>query len=455
MKSSKTKSMAAKELAAARQSDMRRMMFMGVLLLLLAVAFGATKCQESKHRALEGESEAPELAAPAQEILIVPKLDSSQLGGLVADSSPTDRGVLEDEAVDVLGDYVRRLTDAHYEKLGVTELDSELTATIAGEPGAHRGEALRARGHLDFIRDQQRGTERPSEHVGMLMLEDGSQMFFLVHDLPDLVALRPYMRVDGLFLKMYREETPDGWMEGPLIVGARAVRSYPDIGAVSELSPELFGSVADDTAQQVSQIPFLPRWTLMAYARDLPGDAIDWAQAPELDNTALVDLLKNGSSHRGAPFRIPISTNMGSWVEDAGENPARLDSVTTGWIGNQYWTTGAIKYVSPFHLPEIQDTRLITARGFFLKNHAYQPRDGGLAVAPYFIMQAVEPYIPPPEPYVNLILWVVAGITIGMIALFLVLLVRDQRKTQALQAELLRRRRERRTREVREAPSES
>jgi hypothetical protein len=72
-------------------------------------------------------------------------------------------------------------------------------------------------------------------------------------------------------------------------------------------------------------------------------------------------------------------------------------------------------------------------------------------------MQSVEPFVTQPDTRVEKILWFVVAMTIGMIAFFFVLLLRDQRKAAALQAELVRRQRARREKrgEIQEAPAES
>ena len=38
-------------------------------------------------------------------------------------------------------------------------------------------------------------------------------------------------------------------------------------------------------------------------------------------------LVFDGEAFRGKPFRLPLSTNLGAWTTDAGENPLRLDQI--------------------------------------------------------------------------------------------------------------------------------
>jgi len=195
---------------------------------------------------------------------------------------------------------------------------------------------------------------------------------------------------------------------------------------------------------------FSAYWTLLAYARDLQEDTIDWETVPELDNIALGELFEDGEKFRVQPYRIPISVYLGGSSKTIAENPARLETVTEGWIGNQLWSSGngVIKFVGPFGNPGLQRPNLVTARGFFFRNHLYSPRDGGAALAPLFVLVDIEPFQAAADTRIPVILAGVFFGTIALIGLLVFLLMRDKKKSQALQEDLVRRKRERRARQA-------
>jgi hypothetical protein len=210
--------------------------------------------------------------------------------------------------------------------------------------------------------------------------------------------------------------------------------------------------VEDDSAENITGMmsgpAFDAQWMLLSHANSERAAAIDWDSAPELDNAAMVKILVNGAAHRGAPYRIPISRDLGIWTQDPGENPARLETVTTGWIGNFTWTNqaGLIQFVMAGEQPQLQESKLVRGHGFFLKNFAYEPRDGGLRVAPFFVLASIEPYTAVYDPTADYIMYGIGAVTVLLIGSFAAFLLWDRRRSRVLQQELVRRRRERRQR---------
>ncbi|MEM7517312.1 MAG: hypothetical protein AAF368_10365, partial [Planctomycetota bacterium] len=189
----------------------------------------------------------------------------------------------------------------------------------------------------------------------------------------------------------------------------------------------------------------------LAYARDLPEGQVDWDTAPELGNEELTALLSDPDAYVGQPFRIPISRNMGTFLRTIPENPARLERVTTGWIGNTSWVAGngLIRFDAPHPPPEtLQNSDLITARGFFMRNHVYEPaKKNTLALAPHFVLHELEEFVPVKDDSIGTIFIGVLVITIGLILLIAFLLMRDRKQAADLQEKLVERRRKRRARE--------
>ena len=199
----------------------------------------------------------------------------------------------------------------------------------------------------------------------------------------------------------------------------------------------------------VTGIPFDAKWGLMSKAFDSETDT-NWAEAPELTSDLLNEMFQDGEKYRGQAFTLPISRNVGSWVKDPGENPLRLDKITTGWVGNMTWkgNATAIHWIAPFDdiaLMDFEgDARLITGRGYFLKNWLYEKASGDPGRVPFFVMDSIEVYTPEPDRSAIVMMWGVLGGTIALCGLVFFLLRQDRRKTAALHAEMVRRRRQRR-----------
>jgi hypothetical protein len=446
---------AAQRAAALRaaQSQRNRLVFLSALLVLIVAALFAAKMQRTR-LAGQDQEKLPAPAEEATETIAVPPFDAAALDTMVADAQPGDRVLSEPAALEKLIEYARLLTPTHFRALGTRVLTPDLQQAIEGDPSAFRAKAFRVRGYVESIqaREHRGPPGSPStEYRGTLRLEDGRAVHFVVLDVPHGTTSDSYLCIDGLFLKLYSVEGEGGWVEGPLIVGPRAVRSYPALpggGAPEDFPGSILATVVDDTIYEAAPPPKEAEWALMAFARDLEPGAVDWNAAPELDNAVMTEMLRDGAAWRGRPVRLPVVENQGSWVEDPGENPARIDAVTTGWIGSWEWTNaaGVIHYTMPFAQPELQRAKSITGRGFFFRDERYEAKSG-LRVAPLLVMASIETFTPPEPVNLNWLLYGLGGLTIGLVLVIWVLLMRDRRRSHALREELVRRRRARRSKD--------
>jgi len=254
-------------------------------------------------------------------------------------------------------------------------------------------------------------------------------------------------------VQLYRAEVAGEWRDVPLIAGRSVTPSYPHCDAPerADLLAFLLRNVTDDDVGEVTGVPHEPLWQLMAYARER-ADEIDWEtddQIFELNSDNLNLISKNGGFFRGRPCTLPISGNLGIWTESAGENCQQLDRVTTGWIGNFTWKGSApvIKFIAPHDWPGLTDrygtSRLVTGKGFYLKNIIYKKANGEPGRAPLFVMSELTPFIPPVSHTTQYILFGVLVGTLLMIGLVWFLLRQDRRQSAKLQADLVRRRRAR------------
>ncbi len=443
---------AAPEGKLLNSGERKKLLFMGTLVVLVIVAFVYVRLQDSKRSA----SELNQIADADEEFteqLVVPSLDPSTLAGKVLDAREGDRVLLQRETLDPLLEYADSLHSGHFSALGIRALDAEAQASLAAAPEEHRAEVFLARGWLDDL-DQRVGTGGEQEHHGRLRLEDESFCHFVVRDLPDGLIIDDFVRLDGLFLKLFRSEGEDGWVEGPLLVGPELVNSWPrpeeiDDAALFTKLAQITDDTIDGGLTGLGGETFDAQWLLMDSIVRGEDEELDWEKAATLEDGSLVSLMTGGHEWRGAPFRIPIARNMDLWTSAPGENPARVDKITMGWIGSWTWTnnkSAVLHYVMPFDAEHLRGAKLISARGYFIKNFAYETRDGNLRVAPFFVLSHIEEFIPPVDNTIKYIGVGVCSLAGAIIILIFFGLRRDKKRAAAFHADLVRRRRARRER---------
>lgn len=415
-------------------------------LLFVVIAFVASQVT-SKRFAEEEHDDLPRTTAlpPIEEKIALPNIDPAALDALVKDARPEERVVLDAAAVDLVAGWARVMGERHFEELGVKELDAAMREELLANPSAHRAESLRAYAGIDWKRRLRVGTGKQDGWLLRLVLEDESYAYALALELPEgYDQVGAFLRFDGLFLQAFEDEAESGWIEGPLIVSPHPKPSYPAFGPIEGLSDSL-ENVDDDGIDGTSPLPFYPYWNSMAWARDSAGQSIDWSTVPQVDKVMLKRLIDAGDDFRGAPMRIPVSKLQGVTVKSVGENPARIEEITEGWIGNTTWGN-VLWFEAPFADRDLHLRDLVEARGIFFKNRAYEPLKGGLRTAPFFILTSIDVYEPPIDRTAQVIVTIVAIATVFLIGLFVLLLMRDKRQSQQLHEELVRRRRARRER---------
>ncbi|MDA1265369.1 MAG: hypothetical protein O2816_09865 [Planctomycetota bacterium] len=439
------------EAEAQTARDKRKIIILAVGTLLLFGAYMSQQLGGPKEQDLSNDLP---MGRPVAEVIHTLPIDSEVLEA-VADATADQRLIMSGEAVDLVLKHSETMRAANYDALGAINLDARSSAELLSAPAEHRGDALRVRGVL--LRLGGAATPDPAvkdRQLGAVELEDGTLTHIAFLREPRDFAIGDFIRLDGLFVQAYNGPGKGGLLtEGALVVGNQLQGSRPSLVGKDHaaLAIELREKVKDDTIDHRLEQPFDELWDLMAFARERKDD-IDWSTALELDNEQLGVLSNDGTLFRGQPYVLNICQNMGTWVEAAEENGLRIPKVTYGWIGNNTWKDPAplITFIAPFEAPELQDrkqNRLVSAKGFFLRNHAYNKRDGkSAAIAPVFVLSEIKPFVPPTNHTTTYIL---IGVVVGTALMILVifLLVRaDSRNSTKLQEELTRRRRERRAR---------
>ncbi len=432
----------------------------------------------------ELRSEAAEEAVETEPVVQRVLFDQPELLAKIEDATNTQQEFLESEPLQEVFSYARLQTRRALESEGMRTLNTEVSEELMDDPAAHRLEPVLLRGQiLEVSQRQSAGGSRPG-WMGSVLTDDGSLGYFLVANAPKLrgapdapQSLRAgdFVRVDGLFHKIYRAPVPDAIgsealqsASGPLILGFAATPSTPAVPDADEITEEwsralLLGLdtvIDDEVARTFEKDAFdLQQWGLMAYAK-LKGGETDWDAAAELDQEALTQIYESGEDFRGTPFRIPVSINLDTYSTIVEDNPLRLDRVTRGWIGNNNWkgAVKTIKWVGPFvrrdlvreqGLKGADDAhRYVEAKGYFFRNILFTNKLGEPRRSPVFVLHELEVFQLKGSNPVAPIAMVVVGATIVMVITIFLLLRADRRKSERLRVEMVRRRRKREGREA-------
>ena len=432
---------AAPERGLFNDNERRRMLMLCGLLVVVGTVFVIS---------LKKQSAGPpndEIVEHAPVVVVdTPKVDVAKLDALAGDATPEARVLIAPAALDATFQVARLLTPQHYAPMGGRELDRAAAAELLSDPAPRRGQLFRVRGWIEAFQPFDSVGGSTAHYRGRLRAEDGTQAYFAVLAVKDLRgAVGEFAVIDGLFLENHRQQGPDGWIDAPLLVGPSLTLSFPELDPVTELDRDAFLGVTDDSATSITGQPFHEYWKLVSYAQHL-GE-FDWSKAPVLDETSYADLREHGDQWRARAVRIPASELMDIWNQAQKENPLRLATMTEGWLGNWSWIrhgTGLVRFVAPFTNQDLHRKDIAEARGFFLKQSAYEMRDGNIGVVPLFVLASIEGYTPREDNTWTIVLAVVGGSLAVFGVLVGLALLRDRRKARALRNELVRRRRARR-----------
>ncbi len=470
---------------AARLARMDKFRILG--LTVSAVLIGGLYLYSHARTLAEQEklrSEAAVEAVETEEVVERIPFDQPEILAQVEDATDTQREFLESAPLQEVFSYARLQTRKALESAGMRTLDAEVTEELMADPAAHRLEPILLRGQiLDVSQRQSADGSRPG-WMGSVLTDDGSLGYFLVANAPKLQgapdapqSLRPgdFIRVDGLFHKIYRAPVPDAIgsetlqsASGPLILGFGASPSTPAVPDADEITEEwsralLLGldSVIDDEVSRTFEKDAfdLQQWGLMAYAK-LKGGETDWDAAAELNQETLTRIYEDGAEYRGTPFRIPVSINLDTYSTTVEDNVLRLDRVTRGWIGNNNWkgAVKTIKWVGPFVRRDLQREpglkgaddahRYVEAKGYFFRNILFTNKSGEPRRSPVFVLHDLEVFQLKGSNPVAPIALIVVGATFFMVIAIFLLLRADRRKSARLRVDMVRRRRKREGREV-------
>jgi len=429
----------------ARDERKKLLVMTGTLVVLLSLFL---------FNRMSNKSEAP--APPEPQIttkIKLPELHSAELDALVKDKTEAGRSTLEPAAVELALEDASRLAAPHYDAMETAAVDEAVVEELEADPSAARMRPLRLRGYILSMRTRTLpGGDQ--YYTGLMVLDDSTAAHFAVSRLADeSLDIGSAVRVDGLFVKLLREEADGTAFEGPLVAGREMVRSFPALytengNHAAFTASDLANIQDDDIDHGVGTLPFEQKWKLMARAAHLePGD-IDWDTVPVLDAATLSDMLNNGPKWQGQPIRLPLdgAALMTSTTRPAGENPARLELYSEGWLADNSWINlaPAIEFLAPFGLdiPDQKDPTVL-GRGFVFKNLAYRSSGTGVRLTPVLVLSELQLLQPADEYIYGYILAGVAGISIILGAGIFLLLRRDKKASLEFQQQRRERARQR------------
>lgn len=427
--------------------EKRRVLLLCIGVGVMAISVVTLQMQSRKKQAARSAEFEPPAALPTE--IAVPKIDVALLESVASDARSEQRVVLPGAALEAGFAQATQVYDSVYKDLGGRELTAEIAAQILAEPKAHRGHLLRVRCTVEDLKQLPNPADADLPRFFVRgHLEDGAPLYFAV---AEFVGLAPapgdFVRMDGLFLRVHSEEVDGTWREAPLFVGPRMYESSPQRAPVTQIDPARFAFVRDDSIENgLEGLDNDAYWDLVSYVKHLQPGQVDWEAAPILDNTTISDIFRDGGKWRCKPVRVPVARMMHVWTQAQPENPLRIETMIEGWFARGDWLGQAkvVRFVAPRDTIPPNVRADVAVRAFFYKNLAYTPKNGGVAIAPFFVVESLEEFIAPDPAGLRQLTYIVAGSLALLGVLIFLGLRRDRARSEALEAELMRRRRERR-----------
>ncbi|MEO0651758.1 MAG: hypothetical protein AAFZ65_13870, partial [Planctomycetota bacterium] len=287
-----------------------------------------------------------------------------------------------------------------------------------------------------------------AEHwIASLALESGELVHALAPRLEDPdAAVGDFARLDGMFVKRFVDEIGGEWREGPLLVGPRLMRSYADFGGVAAIDDKVWASVVDDTLDGPPQEQSELRWRALAWMRDLPAGAIDWEHASILDPAMMERIQTHPAEFRGQPFRLEIGLPLLLTKKSVGENPARLDTISEGWLYRTDFPDRApvFTFEAPGDVVSGLEHAKVAGDFVFLRNKSVMTNDNVRRIVPLFVAHRFELAVEEAQTGLNQFMLGFVSFAVLLTVLIIVLWRRDLRRSKVLQQKLVDRRRARR-----------
>lgn len=443
----------------------------GLLVLLLAIAFGLRMYAGSDEAKQMTQQSVPSPEAPSG-VTGMPIFDP-EIGNRITDEGPDARRRWEDEAVPLLLLEARSTPAVTAYSRALLPITPGSAAEIEKDSRPWRLKFVRFRGPLEYIREEDyestyRKTDPPLGriHRGRIRIGEGDEAVRVVFlaptaplwsdpngptPRPEVKLIRDgWVRGRGIFVKNYID-TDD--QPALLVVATRIERDYATV-PVTTLDKIPFQIIDDDPAHAAQEVGRLvlakeyPRtlFRLVKYAQTRAGPAGAALRREEGLTPGSFDSEKEYEELVGQParFRAQYFGGLGAIALEPfaygpttiTANDAGVTECLNGWILTD--KAKLFQFVAPIELAGDwpQRTR-IRYEGYFYKTKLYPARDGTDRLAPVLVLTVLEK-VAPPRPNLMVPILIAAGFVVGILALAAIV-VREFRSKESYRLQRRRR----------------
>ncbi len=388
------------------------------------------------NRGDSGEESAAPAVAEIQDVMAMPPVDHDELA-TVKDSSTLDRVVIEPEpfknlaaaAIALWGSTVVRLGEPAFPFADGEARSAEL-----------RGLPFRARGKLLETEIRERVPGKPAEFWTLVETDAGEQFFFASLAVPEtLFGSENYVLADGFFFKYHTRTIGELRLTAPLFVGRELTASYPAVGPEAEPNLTRLAAVRDPAIDAPMPLDERGLWHLLNVARTVQaedgGGERAFANAAELTDDVLEDVVRAPEAYRGAPFLLGGMVRGISDFEILGETPLRMERMSSAWLRNNSSTIDTlIRVCAPNDFDVLDPPGAVQMHGWFLQLYAYEDKEGNLRRTPVFVVTDIEGVHGEPPPWAGDVLWGFIGLSVVLAGLMTVMVRRDKARTAEWEA---------------------
>jgi hypothetical protein len=384
----------------------------------------------------------------------------------VNDATEAERIVREPQPFLHLLIEAGKLEPGDFTRLGAHVADEALYRELLLRPAAWRGLPVTAKARFNFATEEKvplgardpAGEELQFRYWRGVATDDFGRIwsYSLLEEPTGLVA-GDVIKIEGFFFKKlalfdrhYPEELIDPTAH---LVGKRIVKSWLPMAPVTELSSELLATVRDDSLDERRALPDEPLWHLLSFVQH--ADA-EWIAAsaeaseaafdrenPDARDATYQALLREPALHRGTPVRL-----VGALLDQPPssrdeENPLELPHIWHTFIVHGGPTFTYLVSAEP--PPEwAAGQAAVQVEGLFFKLHAYEARNDRMVTCPVVVVKRFVPLHIGIDELRSGISWILITISAPLVAVMLLLAMRDRAAAAALQEARIARRRSRR-----------
>jgi len=384
----------------------------------------------------------------------------------VNDATEAERIVREPQPFLHLLIEAGKLEPGDFTRLGARVADDALYRELLLRPAEWRGQPITAKARFNFSTEEKvplgardpAGEELSFRYWRGVATDDFGRIwsFSLLEEPTGLVA-GDVIKIEGFFFKklaLFDRKYPEELIDPTAhLVGKRIVKSWLPMAPVTELSSELLAEVRDATPEERRELPDEPLWHLLSFVQQADGDSIARSAAeaaaaferadPDARDATYEALLRDPAAHRGAPVRLvgALLDRQPPRSRDE-ENPLELPHIwQTLFVHGGPTFSYLISAEAP---PEwAAGQAAVQVEGLFYKLHAYEARNDRMVTCPVLVVKRFVPLYPGIDELRSGISWILIAISAPLVAVMLLLAMRDRKAAAALQEARLARRRAR------------